>query len=240
MIESCKKIAHDKMEAEAGRNNKQKHGQIVAELGQCIKMGISPKLRILEEEKEFEHTVRTGIAHQLENFTCVDPGLDSSPDVRTEEWISSKDSVSRQVHIKLDRPASRIHVVEQFASPDECQAMEDEAASRLHDASVADGKGGTQISENRKAKQAGITPNFAKEAEGNLIARLSRRVYDYTNHVLGLNVTEHGQEPLMSIQYSGRGYEDGEPDRYRPHCDGRCDGDLHPYGTRMATMVIYW
>ena len=99
--------------------------------------------------------------------------------------------------------------------------MEDEASSKLHKASTADGKGGTTISVNRKAMQASIHPAWAKEQEGDLIATLSRRVYDYTNEALGLGIEEKGQEPLMSIQYFGQGYNDTTPDRYTPHCDGK-------------------
>ena len=60
--------------------------------------------------------------------------------------------------------------------------------------------------------QAGIKVPWDQEAAGNAIARLSRRVYDYANAVLGLDIKEHGQEDLMSIQYKGRGFNDAEPD----------------------------
>lgn len=43
----------------------------------------------------------------------------------------------------------------------------------------------------------------------------------------------------MSIQYSGRGVNDTEPDRYTPHCDGDCTGMDFKHGNRMATMVMY-
>merc|ERR1719413_45069 len=90
--------------------------------------------------------------------------------------------------------------------------------------------------------QAGIRPVFQEDGrpfDDNLISVLSGRVYEYTNHVLDMNLTHHGQEPLMSIQYFGRGRHDIEPDRYTPHCDGRCTGEEHISGGRMATMVIY-
>mmetsp|Transcript_102241 Transcript_102241/g.153172 ORF Transcript_102241/g.153172 Transcript_102241/m.153172 type:complete len:455 (+) Transcript_102241:99-1463(+) len=233
----CREQAKEKLQEAKGDTEEEK--RIITELGECIKAGVTPKFQKLKEEYEFEFRIRETIASQMENFTCLDPDLGTSPDVDFVDWTSEKDNVTRSVHVKLDRPASRIHVIENFANVDECDAMAQEAEPRLHDASVADGKGGIRFSENRKAKQAGITPDFSKEEEGNLVARLSRRVYDYTNFALGMNLTEHGQEPLMSIQYFGRGYDDGEPDRYTPHCDGRCDGESHPYGTRMATMVIY-
>lgn len=56
----------------------------------------------------------------------------------------------------------------------------------------------------------------------------------------GYNISPNGQEDLMSIQYSGTNYENGEPpDRYTPHCDGDCTGLAHKNGTRVATMVMY-
>jgi len=152
---------------------------------------------------------------------------------------TARDNIDRTVHVKLNRSASRIHLVENFISAEECQAMQDEAAETLHDATVADGKGGHRLSEARKAMQAGIKVRWEKEAEGDPIARLSRRVYDYTEHVLGLGIDEKGQEDLMSIQYFGRGRNDTQPDRYTPHCDGDCTGLPHKAGTRMATMVMY-
>jgi hypothetical protein len=183
--------------------------------------------------------VRETVAKEMENFTCSDPEFGSTPDYEQRYWKSEKDNVTRLVHVKLDRPASRIHVVENFAYPEECNAMEEKAQSKLRHATTADGKGGIQRSEHRKAMQAGITPTWSKEAEGDLIARLSRRVYDYVNFELGLDIEEHGQEPLMSIQYFGRGHNDTTPDRYSPHCDGSCEGHPHMSGSRMATMVIY-
>jgi hypothetical protein len=98
---------------------------------------------------------------------------------------------------------------------------------------------GSVLSDSRKAKQAGIKVQWDKESEGDLIARLSRRVYNYVNHVLPFEIQHNGQEDLMSIQYFGRGQEDDKPDRYMPHCDGDCNGlDFKP-GNRMATMVMY-
>jgi len=212
------------------------------ELHDCMTVGLAPRVKASDDEVQFERTLRLESSNIAENFTCVNTELESSPDVITEEWISEIDGAMRTVHKKLERPASRIHVVENFASPDECKAMEEEAEKDLHVASTADGKGGSRVSASRKAMQAGITPKFTddgKPLDDNLISVLSARVYEYTNHVLDMNITHHGQEPLMSIQYFGRGRHDIEPDRYTPHCDGRCNGENHIYGGRMATMVIY-
>jgi hypothetical protein len=64
--------------------------------------------------------------------------------------------------------------------------------------------------------QAGIKVDWRTEKENGHIAVLSRRVYDYTNDALGLNIKENGQEDLMSIQYFGRGEDEVAPDRYTP------------------------
>jgi hypothetical protein len=223
----------------SANNDAEKEAKIIEEFNACLKHGLTPTLIQADNEIKFERILREKAAMRMENFTCADPDNESSPDVDQLHWTSEKDGVNRLVHVKLDRLASRIHVVENFVSPEECAAMEENASERLQSALTADGKGGSEISLNRKAMQAGIVPDFSKEADGDLIARLSRRVYDYTNHVLDLAITEHGQEPLMSIQYFGRGYNDTEPDRYTPHCDGTCDGTRHDRGARMATMVMY-
>lgn len=205
----------------------------------CVEDRVARDLIQSHEEVAFQATVRKEMAAKLENYTCEDPDHPSSEPVREEIWSGSKDHQPRPVHVMHDRPASKIHIIEHFIDPEECEAMEQAAEPILHRATVADGSGGSKFSEHRKAMQAGIKVPWHLEAEGNPIARLSRRVYDYSNHVLGLNLEEHGQEDLMSIQYFGRGYNDTAPDRYTPHCDGDCTGLSHKYGTRMATMVMY-
>ena len=163
------------------------------------------------EEIKFQTEIRTDMSDLLEEYTCDDPTMKTSETKSTKQWKG------RQVDVLLDRPAAKIHYVHNFITKEECMAIQEEAESELKDATVADGEGGSEIDESRKAKQAGIEVDWAKEEEGDLIAGLSRRVYDYTNHVLPMfNIDEAGQEDIMSIQYFGRGKEDETPDRYRP------------------------
>jgi hypothetical protein len=238
LLAICRDIAKESLDR--AKNNPEAEKNIMEGFNACVKSTISRTLKQQEEEIQFHTILRDKGSNGMENFTCADPNLETSPDIDQREWTSEIDGVTRVAHVKFDRPTSRIHVVENFAYPEECDAMEETVAQQLVHASVTDGKGGTQKSQSRKAMQKGIRPEWDKEKDGDLVARLSRRVYDYTNHVLGLNISEHGQEPLMSIQYFGRGYDDTEPDRYTPHCDGSCNGDPHLPGSRMATMVIYW
>ncbi|KAL3905515.1 MAG: hypothetical protein SGARI_004422 [Bacillariaceae sp.] len=200
VLKNCKAEAAAKLEKVESTNNstqmQEETDKVMEALRLCTTTKLVPKIKSLTDEIEFQREVRTTASVNSENFTCSNPQLETSPDVRTEEWTSPKDNVTRIEHIKLDRPTSRIHVVEDFASPAECKAMEEEAAKRLQVASTADGKGGTKISLSRKAMQAAINPKFTQDGEavdGNLIAVLSGRVYEYVNHVLGMGIEHHGQ-----------------------------------------------
>ena len=210
----------------------------IKELKQCVESGVATEMEKANEEIAFQSQIRRKMGELFENYTCADHVLASTEPLRETQWIAG-DKIVREVHVMLDRPASRVHVIKNFISEEECQAMEDEAKPILHKATVADGKGGSELSPNRKALQAGITIPWKLESEGNFLATLSRRVYDYTNHVLKMDIDEHGQEDLMSIQYEGRGEGDETPDRYTPHCDGDCTGLGFKTGGRMATIVVY-
>lgn len=189
-------------------------------LAKCVEGGVTETLSKANEELNFQAKVRTDMAALMENYTCADIDLNTTEPLRTEHWLSPKDRRHREVQVLLDRPASKIMYVKDFISTAECDAMAETAQSKLHQATVADGKGGSHFSEHRKALQAGIKVDWEKENSGDHIAILSRRVYDFTNHILDLDIKEQGQEELMSIQYFGRGRNDTEPDRYTPHCDG--------------------
>eukprot|EP00934_Nitzschia_sp_Nitz4_P005273 Nitzschia sp. Nitz4//scaffold135_size62275//19086//20846//NITZ4_006347-RA/size62275-processed-gene-0.4-mRNA-1//1//CDS//3329535554//5263//frame0 len=216
-----------------------KRQKILQEYQHCLKHEISPILESMHQEVSFQHEIREYSSRMSENVTCTDPGSKTTRDESLRVWTSDTDRKSRTVHVKLDRPASRIHVIESFADPKECLAIENAAEEVLAQAHTADGKGGSVLNPNRKAMQAALEPDWSKEPDGGLMARLKRRIFEYAEHELQMNLTEHGQEPLMNIQYKGRGRGEFQPDRYTPHCDGTCDGRRFMVGKRMATMVVY-
>jgi len=235
----CREQTHKKLQSADSSSSKETQNLIAQDYTNCVKHGLVRALQKAEEKVSFTRQIAEELASGMETFTCMDPDVESTPDVSTRDWTSEKDGKTRTVHVKLDRPASRIHVIEDFAYQEECDAIQESAKDRLQPAGTVDGKGGSKLSDHRKALQASINPKWSEEENGDLITRVSRRVYDYVSYELGLDLDEHGQEPLMSIQYFGRGYNDTAPDRYKPHCDGGCDGLPFKPGTRMATMVIY-
>ena len=206
-------------------------------VSECVSESVALEMEKANEEVSFQASLRTEMAGHFENATCADFDLPSTKPIDTSIWRDK--GVSRKVDILLERDASKVHVIKQFISEEECNAMEESAKSSLHRATVADGKGGSELSPNRKAMQAGITIPWHEEEDENPLTTVSRKVYNYVNHVLDLNIEEHGQEDLMSIQYFGRGENDTAPDRYTPHCDGDCNGLSHKEGQRVATIVMY-
>lgn len=235
LLETCQQKALTSL-----ASNKTTPQKAITSLTSCVSESVSTQMEEKNDEIAFQTQVRKQMGELYENYTCADHDLPTTEAVRSDYWRDPQDPRKHlPVDIMLDRPASKIHVVQNFITPEECQAMEDQAKPKLHKATVANGKGGSELSPNRKAMQAGIKIPWHLEDEAHPLTTISRRVYDYVNHVLDLDIEEHGQEDLMSIQYEGRGEDDDTPDRYMPHCDGDCTGMEHKTGTRMATMVMY-
>jgi hypothetical protein len=200
----------------------------------CLEDKMAAILQEKNAELAFQVDLRTSMSKTAENYTCADQTRETTTPKQVREW--THEGVTRQAQILHDRPSSQIHVVIDFISTQECAALVEAAAPTLHRGTVADGKGGSRLSENRKAWQAGVKVDWSTD---NAIAAVSRRLFEYANHVTGYNMTVDGQEDLMSIQYFGNGLQDKTPDRYMPHCDGDCDGLPLKTGGRVATMVMY-
>jgi hypothetical protein len=212
--------------------------EVMEDLAKCLEEKTTDLIKQKNDEITFESHIRLALSHQMENHTCADPNKETTEPKEIRRWTHN--NTKRDVLVMLDRPASQIHVIKNFISPEECAAISKTAKPLLHRGTVADGKGGSRLSDHRKAMQAGIRVPWEREANGDPIARVVRRLYDYTNDAVGYNLTIEGQEDLMAIQYFGIGRNSTEsPDQYRPHCDGECDGLPHKDGGRVATMVMY-
>ena len=238
MIESCR----------------QQYPNDVTELVQCIETKTAETFIELNEELAFQRDLRRTMANMNENYTCTDITRPTTTPKRTTTWSYSDGPnhapIIRTVGILHEHRASQIHAIENFISEEECLAIQAMAEPLLHRGTVADGKGGSTMSPNRKAWQAGIAVDDYYNTN-DPIANVKRRLFAYTNHAVPYNLTLDGQEELMSIQYFGlhstapRATSDNEhsirttPDRYTPHCDGDCNDMIHKTGSRIATMVMY-
>ena len=186
----------------------------------CVEDATADKIQQLRQEELFEIHLREKLSGMVENYTCADEEMETTKALEIREWAHK--NTTHQVHLLHERKASKIHMLEDFITAEECAAIQNAAAPILHHGTVADGKGGHQLSDHRKAMQAGVRVPWELEEQDDPIARVMRRIYAYTNHATGFGLEVEGQEDLMSIQYFGRGQEDKAPDRYMPHCDGDC------------------
>jgi hypothetical protein len=208
--------------------------EAIAGMVDCAASSLTHALQKINDASTFEGQMRRNMAHVLEDYTCADAGLPTTEPLYETQWRGEY-----KVGILHDRHRSKIHVIEDFITPEECAAIETAAARNLHRASVADGKGGSTYSPNRKALQAGVRVPW--ETEEDPITRVSKRILDYVNGVMQLDLRPEGQEDLMAIQYTGSANETNQdsPDQYKPHCDGDCTGLPLKTGGRVATMVMY-
>lgn len=207
---------------------------IMNSLDACMEERAASIFENMNSDLVFQNKLLKSLSAQAENYTCADPNKVTSTPTEIRTW--EHNGVMREIGVFHNRPASQIHILKNFISPEECEAIEKAAAPTLHRGTVADGKGGSKMSDNRKAWQAGV--QYGKDPDDPIRA-VKQRLFDYANHVTGYGMSLPGQEDIMSIQYFGNGEDDPTPDQYTPHCDGECSGLPHKTGGRVATMVMY-
>jgi hypothetical protein len=162
----------------------------INEMAHCLKQKTAMVLEELNEEVAFQKNLRKTLAYLAENYTCGDPTLPTTAPQRTESWEYEGRTID--VGILHEHPGSQIRILPGFIDEEECRAVHAEAATTLHRGTVADGKGGSKMSPNRKAWQAGIHVHDWTIQEP--IANLKRRIFAYANHAAGYNMTLPGQE----------------------------------------------
>ena len=154
LLDDCKSSAKAQL-----AQNPESASSILESLSECVQKGIADEIEKANEEIAFQAEVRKDMAALVENYTCADETMNTIESKRMQYWEG------RKVDVMIDRPASRIHTIQNFLTEEECKAVEAAAAPILHDATVADGSGGSKMSDSRKAKQAGIKVHWEKEQE---------------------------------------------------------------------------
>jgi len=124
------------------------------DLVKCLEKEAARLIEISNEELAFQRQLRKDVANLGENYTCADPTKETTKPKELTTW--TYENQNRTVGILHSRPASQIHILYDFISEEECEAIKEAAAPALHRGTVADGKGGSKMSENRKAWQAGL------------------------------------------------------------------------------------
>ena len=192
---------------------------------ECIRPFLEYKFQQSHERKVSLAEALHRIAYSLENYTCANESLGTTPYLHTERWKYGSQNYHVQVHHQ--QSTSQVHVIDNFLSPQECSLLT--TAAELH-YSTATARGSVHYA--RQAQHAAIDTPW--EQSTHPVTELSHRIYAYANQVLHLNLSHHGQEMLTAIRYHVN-------DKYMPHCDARgaCGGTQHDHGERVATMILY-
>ena len=243
------------------------------QLLECLEEQMTASLEYWNSEWDYHHAALKRMGALLEPYVCsaADVPQETSPSLKEYEWESvpasdnGKDTKKiHKVQVLHQRPSSQIHVLENFISPEECQAVQAMAEPRLQRATVLvhDNNDERPVKskrfKERQAWQASIDMNDFVEDQNNHIQQpllvLRERMYNYASHALNMTLSHEGQERLESIQYFGPEQprssssplddndEENEEtllDRYESHCDGPCDGDPHVAPDRIATIIMY-
>lgn len=188
IVQGCKDDAKRYLAAGYNKN------RVMEQMLSCIEDGAVDTFESLHEAEKFEESLRLSISFKKENYTCKDPTMETTKAKAFRQW--NYKNVTRRVHLLHDRKASKIHLLENFISPEECAAIQETAEPVLRRGTVADGKGGSKLSEHRKALQAGIRIPFEK-GEYHPIVRVFRRIYAYTNNATGFDLDVDGAEDIM-------------------------------------------
>mmetsp|Transcript_2652 Transcript_2652/g.3626 ORF Transcript_2652/g.3626 Transcript_2652/m.3626 type:complete len:463 (+) Transcript_2652:61-1449(+) len=197
---------------------------------ECLSEDVAEEITQLSESKSTMVTYRDLMASRLRNYTCADETMETSTPIKTyTKVLQNKKYV---VDVLLDAPHSKIWLVDDFISPEECEVFFEHGSTRLARATVAGEDGSSEISIHRRANQASYDFKLKDHPEEDPLWPLFNRVLDMVNYHAGYNLQPEGQEYFTIIQYN-------KDDEYTPHCDGSCDNNEYIKAGRVATAVLY-
>jgi hypothetical protein len=199
------------------------------EFSACVGGAVIKDVQDVVDSKSQLIKYRNLMSDKLRNYTCSDTELETSEALSSYTIDLSGESYT--VNSLLDSSHAKIWVVNDLLGDDECNVLMNHARPRLQRATTARQDGTSEISESRKAWQAGYKFSSAKPEDDKLYS-LYKRVVDITNKHTGYNLGLDGQDGLTVIKYN-------PADQYKPHCDGDCDGAAFNSGGRVATAVMY-
>lgn len=122
-----------------------------------------------------------------------------------------------------------VALIKSFASSATCARLL-EVAGGLESLSNAVAKGATGGFYRRSSSKN--LANQVLEAD-EILRSLRSQMFIVTGELTRYKLNMTSPEPLNLAAYRKRG------DEYRPHCDGRCGGDRHRPGERVATSILY-
>lgn len=196
----------------------------------CFTSGIVEDVIKMEEKRVEVTKYRDLMSYRLRNYTCADDAMNTSKPLETKDFhLNDVNNTVYKMDMLFDSPASKIWVINDFITAEECQILYEHGKPRLKRATVAGANGKSLVSNSRKAQQASYV---LPDDNADPLLDLKYRILQVTNKVTGYTLQGDGQEDFTIIQYN-------KDDEYVPHCDGNCDGSDYKSGGRVATALMY-
>lgn len=194
---------------------------LLEEMTACIQNSVNETMEEKKEEIDFQAQVRSKLGERLTVYACSDVNATTTESLENTTW--SFDGKRYPVKVLLDRPASKIKLIEKFVSAEDCKAAEKAIKMK-------------KVNDNGlQAKKGGVA--FPKEeSDDSELSQLAARIYTYVEEELDADLEVEDREELFMFHYQGK---KKKPDHYEPHCDGKCDGSDVEHGDRIATIIMY-
>lgn len=218
-------------------------------LAHCMESNVNATLKELQEEIDFQSKVRNQIGSRLGSYACQDVNFTATESKENKTWTF--DSKVHPLRVYHDRASSLVALVENFATPQQCQAVLDHAAktesgSGGRGLQYVDGANGLYANKGSVKLDPTILQQQQKggwlKSEDH-VHSLARKMYAFANEYLKIDEADLAplsvQEDLFVLHYAAASDSDATKHRYEPHCDGPCTGGDYKPGERIATMIIY-
>jgi len=211
-LQNCKAGALDEFNGENSEAT-------MTSLLSCLDKSIEGAVEEKNNEIEFQQNLRINMGSKLASYSCIDPNVTMTESIQNKTWMDVK--TPYKIKMLFDKPASKIAFIENFASQEECNAVE--GGVSLENVNGVDGL----------YAEKGV---MAIPSEGGLISKLIKRMHSFAVESLQIPINSEISNEVSWLHYG----EDAEnPRRYDAHCDGLCDGSSHKRGDYIATFLVY-
>lgn len=206
--------------AQRTSENEEDAYKLLEEMTACIQDTVNATLEEKQDEIDFQAQVRSKLGERLKVYACGDVNATTSESVENTTWTFERKKYN--VKVLLERPASKIQLIEKFITSEECLAAENAIKTK-------------KVNDNGLvAKKGGVA--FPTDNDESPLSKIASRIYTYVEEALDADLVVNDREELFMIHYVGN---KKKPGQYEPHCDGKCDGSDVEEGDRIATVIMY-
>ena len=204
------------------------------ELMSCVEKSVATKLQQVQDEVDFQANLRKSMGEIIANYTCNDETLKTTEAASTNYWNDPTSKDRKRIDVLLDVDSAQVHYIHNFISTEECDAIL-QAAHFQADSSGSQQPSSSNMSEDASTTLQGLQASSARipssTDDTDLLSAFRQRVLNYAEHFF--TTQDLQQDDFVTAIRFAKG------DYWQPHCDGKCTGNAHVPGERVATIIAY-